>query len=145
MAAVALEVLRARAERAVEVEGGDRPAGALPLALVRAAGDPDDRAAEALDEARGDDPDHALVPVGAREDVGAAPLQRLRPGRDLGDRRAQDPVLDALPLAVQLLEACRGLLGLRLVAREDEVERAAGVAEPSGGVDARPEAEADGA
>ena len=69
----------------------------------------------------------------------------LGPGLDLGDRLAQDPVLDQLPLAVQLLEP----LGQRLrrlgVGREQQLERDLRLAEPARGVDPRREPERDAA
>ena len=49
-------------------------ARALPAPV--GAGDQDDRPAVALDEPRGDDPDHALVPVRAGDDVAAAGAAR---------------------------------------------------------------------
>ncbi len=141
VAAEALEVLGTRSEPAVEVEGGERPPRALPQ-LVRSR-DEHDRPIEALDETRGDDADHALVPVGAGDDVPAPAALRLRPGLDLRHGRAEDPVLDLLPLAVQLLETRREAARLLLVLGEDQVERCAGVPEPPGGVDPRREPEAD--
>ena len=81
VAAEALEVTGAGGETA---RGGRtsemRPAGALPVALR--AGDQDDRPAVALDQARGDDPDHALVPALARDDVAAPAAACLGPGLD---------------------------------------------------------------
>ncbi len=60
--AEALEELRAGAEGRVEVEGGtERPEPFHSSSL--AACDEHDGAVEPLDEPRGDDPDHALVPV----------------------------------------------------------------------------------
>src|SRR5205085_2371795 len=97
-----LEVLRAGVERPVKVEGRNRAPRALP-GVVRA-GDQDDGAVVPLDEARGDDPDDALVPVLAGDDVAAAATQRLGPRLDLLDRLAPDPVLDELAVAVQALE-----------------------------------------
>ena len=70
-----------------------RAARALPVAV--GAGDQHDRPAEALDEARRDDPDHALVPVRAGDDVAAMAAARLGPRLDLVDRGAEDPLLDA--------------------------------------------------
>ena len=82
----------------------------------------------ALDETRGDDADHALVPVLAPHDVrGTAPL-RLRPFLDLCDRGSQDLVLDGLPVAVQLLEAVREAACLVGVLCQQELERRARVA-----------------
>ena len=79
--APALEQRRARAERAVQVERRDRPARALPVAV--GAGDQHDGPVEALDEPRGDDADHALVPVLAGDDVRAPRLLLLGPRLDL--------------------------------------------------------------
>src|SRR5436189_163548 len=75
------QMFRARGQAAMEVEAPGRAARAFPLALP--AGDQDDRAVVALDEPRGDDADHALVPLLAREHVAALPLLRLRPSLDL--------------------------------------------------------------
>ena len=80
----------------------DRTAAALPVAFR--ARDQDDGAVVALDQPRGDDPDHALVPVLAGDDVAAAAAAGLRPRLDRGARLAQDALLDRLALAVQLLE-----------------------------------------
>ena len=103
----------------------------------------DDGAVVALDEARRDDPDHALVPALAGDDVAAPPAARLGPRLDLVDRLAQDPLLDRLPLAVQRLE----LLGQPFASRSSSVSSSASAAsgrhEPSGRVDARREPEAD--
>ena len=56
---------------------------------------------KALDQPRGHDPDHALVPVLAREHVPAASSLAL--GKRVDERcgLAQDSVLDRLPVAVQ--------------------------------------------
>ena len=99
----------------------------------------------ALDEARGDDADHALVPVRAGDGVRAPGSLLGRPGLDLGDGLAQDPALDRLALAVQLFERVGEPAGLRLVLCEQQLERFARVPEASGGVQARREAEPDGA
>ena len=109
VAAVALEVLRARAQAAVQVERRDRAARPDPGALLRAR-DEDDRTVEALHEPRGHDPDHAAVPVLAGDDVRAATALRLGPGLDLPDGVAEDPVFDPLPVPVQRLElSCEAL------------------------------------
>ena len=118
MAAEALEVRRARAEPAVQVERRDRAAGALPLAV--GAGDQHDRPVVPLDEPRGDDADHALVPALAGDDVAAAAAARLRPRLDLVDRLAQDALLDRLPLAVQRLELLGEPLRLAIVLGEQQ-------------------------
>ena len=143
MPAEALEMLGAGGQATVEVECTRRAARALPVP-VRAR-DQDDRAMEALDETGRDDPDHAFVPGLVGEDVAAAALFRLRPLVDLLERLADDPVLDSLPLAVQLLELVRKLAGLVLVLGQQQLERCARAAEPSRRVDPRREPEPDGA
>ena len=96
----------------------------------------------ALDEPRGDDPDHALVPVGAGHGVCAPGALVGRPGLDLGHGLAEDPALDGLPLTVQLLERCGEPAGLRLVLGEKQLERLPRVPEASGGIQAGSEPEA---
>src|SRR4051794_20446501 len=88
VAAVALEMLGARSEGAVEVERAGGAAGSLPVPSRGGAGDEDDGPAEALYEPRGDDADHTLVPVLAGDDIPAVAAPRLRPRLDLGDRGA---------------------------------------------------------
>ena len=100
---------------------------------------------EALDEPRRDDADHALVPVRVGEDVAVTAPLRLGPLVDLRDRRAEDPVLDGLPLAVHLLEPLREPPRFVRVVGEQQLERLARMPEPAGGVDPRREPEADGA
>src|SRR5262249_6564599 len=99
VAAVPLEVGRARTERAVEVEGRHRPARALPRAV--GARDQHHRSVVALDEPRRDDPDHALVPLLAGDGVAAPAPAALRPRLDLLDGFSQDALLDRLSLAVE--------------------------------------------
>src|SRR5581483_10375729 len=93
----------------------------------------------------GDDPDHALVPALVGDDVPAVAPPRLGPGLDRGGRLAEDPLLDRLALAVQLLELVGDAARLVLVLGEQELERSGRSAEAAGGVDARREPEADGA
>ena len=142
VAAPAPEQAGAGAERGVQVEGGDRPAGSLPVAV--GACDEDDWAVVALDEPRGDDPDHALVPVGAGDGVGMPGALLGRPGLDLGHGLAEDPALDGLALPVQLLERGGEPARLRLVLGEEQLERLPRVPEASGSVQAGREPEADG-
>ena len=104
-----------------------------------------DRPVEALDEARGDDPDHAFVPVLVPQHVATTATSRLGHRVDGCDRLAQNPVLDGLTIAVQLLEGVGVPARLVGVVREHELERDVGPAEPARGVDARCEPEADGA
>ena len=68
-------------------------------------------------------PIDAFVPVLAGEDVPAGAPAGLGPRLDLGDRLAEDPVLDHLPLAVQLLESLGERLCRLVVGREQELER----------------------
>ena len=143
VAAPALEQVRTSAECGVEVEGRNRAARALPVAV--GAGDEDDGAVVPLDKAGGDDPDHALVPVGAGDGVRAPTALLRRPRLDLGHGLAQDPRLDRLALAVQLLERVGETPRLVLVLGEQELERRARVAESARCVEARGEPEADGA
>ena len=93
--------------------------------------------------ARRDDADHALVPALVGEDVAAPALLRLRPFLDLGQRLAQDPVLDALPLTVQLFELVRELPGLVGVLGEQELQGGTRPARAPGRVDPRRESEPD--
>ena len=72
----------------MQVESRNRAAGALPVALaplLRRPGDQHDRPPVALDETRGDDPDHALVPVLVGEDVAATCSPGFGPSLDLLD------------------------------------------------------------
>ena len=124
-----VQVARARRKPAVEIELGDRATGALPaLAALR---DEDDRPVEPLDEPRGDDPDHTLVPALVPEDVAAPRALDGRQRVDARRRLAEDPLLDALPLAVQILELRRERVGLRAIFRQEEVEREVGSTEPA--------------
>jgi hypothetical protein len=112
----AAEQAGAGSECAVQVEGRDRAAGAGPLLV--SARDEHDRAVEALDEPRRDDPDHSAVPVFACEHVAAAALLRFRPLCNLRKRLPQDPVLDRLAVAVERLELAREPVGFLRIVRE---------------------------
>ena len=125
----------------MQVERSGRAAGALPL--LPGSGDQHHRPVEALDEPRGDDADHTLVPALVGEHVAAPGALRLGPLVDLRERLAQDSALDALALAVQLLELVRELAGLVGVVGEQQLERRARPAEAARCVDARREPEAD--
>ena len=142
MPAEALEMAGAGGETGMEVEARHRSAGALPA--VALAGDQDDRPAESLHEPRGDDPDHALVPALAPDDVGAAAALLGRPRIDDGDRLAEDPLLDGLAVAVQRLELVREQVGLAVVLRQHEMQAHVRPAEPAGGIEPWREPEADG-
>ena len=115
MAAEAGQVCAAGGERAVEVERGSErpdPFHSRSVPAMRTTG-----RLEALDQPRGDDPDHALVPAFVGEDVAPMRAPGVRPFLDLRDGLAQDPVLDRLALAVQLLQPARKLRGDLLVVR----------------------------
>ena len=107
----------------MQVERRDRATGALPVAIR--AGDQHNRAVEALDEPRRDDADHALVPVLARDDVRASLLVLVGPLLDLLRRFAEDPPLDRLPLAVEVLELVREPARVVGVVGEQQLERGA--------------------
>ena len=135
------ELLGTGRETAVEVEAAGGTARAFPLAL--AARDQDHRPVEALDEARGDDADHALVPALAGDDVSTAAALLLGPRRDLGERVAQDPLLDRLPVAVELVEAMGEPGRLVAILRQQQLERRLGMAEPPRRVQSRRDPKAD--
>ncbi len=121
VAAEALEVLAAGREAGVQVVGRDRAAAALAALAVER--DQDDRARVAVDEARGDDADHALVPALAGGDQHAvAALERAAALRSRR-RGAQDRVLDALALAVAILDLLGQRLGVVARWREQQIER----------------------
>ena len=141
--AEAIEVIRTRGEAGMEVEGGYGTAAALPQVTVSAR-DQHDGAVVALRQSRGDDPDHALVPALVREDVSLLPPSCLRPRVDDGRGLAEDPFLDRLALAVQLLQLRRDPGGGVLVVGQQQLERGRRPAETPGGVDPRGEPEADG-
>ena len=72
-----------------------------------------------------------------RRQLGEAPV--------LGDRLAEDPVLDGLPLAVQLLQPAGEVGGVGVVVGEEELQRSLGMREPPRCVDPGRQAEPDGA
>ena len=99
VAAVALEVLGAGVQPGEQVERRDASAPSRCRGRRRAR--PARRAVVALGDARGDDPDHARVPVLARR----ARTRCARPrSRDLGLGLEQDPRLDRAPLGVGVVE-----------------------------------------
>ena len=128
-------------ESAVQVERWDRPARPFPEPF--APRDQDHRPVVTLDQPRCHDADHALVPVFAPDDVGAAAPSGLRPVFDLCDRRPQDLVLDGLPIAIQILQAIGKTSRLVGVVGQQQLERGTRMAEPARGVDPRRQPEAD--
>ena len=85
------------------------------------------------------------MPVFTPDDVGAAAASRFRPLLDLRDGCTQDPVLDRLPVPVQLFEPVGEATCLVAVFREQELERRPRMAQAAGGIDPRREAEPDAA
>ena len=141
MPAEALQVRRAGGECPVQVEARDRPP--RPLPLVSLPGDHHDRPVEALDEAGGDDADHALVPALAPDHIAVPAPLRLRPALDDGDRLPEDSLLDHLPVAVQRLELVREEVRFASILGEHQMQRHVGPAEPPRCVDPRCEPERD--
>ena len=141
MAAELLQLPGARAQPGVQVVGGD--AASRALGTLVADRDQHHRPAVALDQPRRHDPDHALVPVGRRQHVGAP----LAPGGvaslHLLCGQLEDLLLDRLAAAVQALELRGQLAGAIIVIGQQQVEGNAGVPQPPGRVDARAEPEAE--
>jgi hypothetical protein len=136
MPAVAAEVRRAGSQGGVQVERRDAATRAAPGA-VPVERDHDARSAMALDEPRGDDPDHPRVPVLAGEHVRG--LVGVRGERGLG--REGDPHLGVLALLVEQVELTGYFACPRVVGREQQLERGVRAPHPPGRVDARAEAE----
>ena len=138
MAAVALEMRRARVEPSEQVERGYRSArSGAALAVER---DEHDRPVVALGEARGDDPDHARVPALAGEDVRGALAQ-------LGDLRLgleQRARLDVPALGVERVELAGDRRRALVVDCQQQLDAGVRALQPAGGVDPRREPEADG-
>jgi hypothetical protein len=141
MAAELLQLPGARAQPGVQVVCGD----AAPRALGTLVADRDQhhRPAVALDQTRRHDPDHALVPVGRRQHVGAALSPDGVASLHLLCGQLEDLFLDRLAAAVQALEFRGQLTGTIIVIGQQQVEGDAGVPQPSGRVDARAEPEAE--
>ena len=138
----ALELARACGQRAVEIEGGYRPAGALPLILGGC--DQHDRPVEPLDEPGRDDADHTLMPVLAPDDVSPAPALRLRPRLDLAHGVAEDLPLDGLALAVERFQLPGEPVGFLGVVRQEQLESRPRVAQAPRGIDPRRKPETHG-
>ena len=144
MAAEALEVGR-RTPRGRRGGRSRESSGQTPSSRRRSSAISTTGRLEPLDEPRGDDPDHALVPLLAPEDV-AAPARCLRRP---GTRRARPPRGGSAPR-----RACRSRFrssscgraarGRDAVVGQEELERDVRPSEPAGRVDPRREPEADG-
>ncbi len=125
---------------AEQVEAGDRATRPRPgRGVLRVERDQDGRAVVALGDPRGDDPDDARVPVVGAQDVG-------RPLAELGDLALglpADPLLDRAALDVGGVELGGDLpRPLGVVVRSSSTP-GVGAVQPPGGVDPRPEAEAE--
>ena len=83
------------------------------------------------------------MPALARDHVRAPPAASIGPLFDRLDGLAQDPLLDSLPVAVQLVELRRERFGLRGVIGQEQLERRDGPAEPSRSVEPRRNPEPD--
>ena len=142
MAAEALEMLGAGGEAAVQVEGAGRAAGPLPV--VPGAGDQDDGPVEALDEPRGDDADHALVPALVGEHV-AAPRAACASGHSSTLASASRRIRSSTPCRSRFSSSssCASRPASSRVLGEQQLERGIGPAQAAGGVDPRREPEAD--
>src|SRR5262249_5583208 len=136
VAAEPLELSGACTERSVQVERGDRPTRAFPGSIV-VARDQDDGAVEALDEAGGDEADHAFVPVLPPDDESAPAAPILGPGLDRSSSLAEDCLLHGLTIAIELLQPVGEVGRLGGVLGQDQLERDVGPPKPAGGVDAR--------
>jgi len=137
VAAVAREVTRAGVQAGEQVERGDRAPGARSAIPVER--DHQNRAVMALGQARGDDADHARMPVVSGEHVGR--LVASRGNLCLG--LEQDPRLDVAPAHVGLVELAGDLLGACGVAGQEQFDAGVGAVHAAGSVDPRSQPEAD--
>ena len=128
----------ARGQAGVEVVGRDAATRAAARAVLLE-GDHHAGTAPALDQARGHDADHARMPVLPGDDD--RPLAGLRHAGGLGGE--QDARLGLLAVAVEQVELTRHLGGATAVLGQQQLERGVGAAHAPGGVDARPEPEAE--
>ena len=142
VAAELLQLAGAGRQPGVQVVGGD----AAPRSLGALVADRDQhhRPAVALDQPRGDDADHALVPVGRRQHVGAPLPPGLVARLDLLRRPAPGSPPPPPGGGGSAISSLRGqLAGALIVVGQQQLERDAGVPQPSGRVDARAEPEAE--
>ncbi len=122
------------------VSGNAAPrAAAAPLGIER---DHDRRLQVALDQARGDYPDHAGMPAAPGEDDRAGLAQLVGQLGKRGARRSLDLPLRLPALAVGAVELLRDLAGAPAIAGEEELDPRVSSVEAPGGVDPRCQAEA---
>ncbi|MNY03083.1 hypothetical protein D3C86_1356840 [compost metagenome] len=110
--------------------------------MVAVEGEQDDGACVGLDQARGDDADHAVVPVFLGEHDGAV-LGGVH--LELGEHQGLgfDPLGGLLAQAVQPVELQGELARVVQGLGEEELEADLGMVHAAGGVDARPDPKAD--
>src|SRR6185312_15232012 len=100
----------------------------------------------ALDEARRDDPDHARMPVLAREYVRSAlPARRRAQRRELAFGVGEDAQLGLAPLVVGAVELGRDLMGARGVPGEQQLQAGVRAVQASCRVQAGRQSESDSA
>jgi hypothetical protein len=138
-------------EGVAQVQAGDRTARALDLAAV-AAGKGKHRAMQFLLDARGDDADDALVPVGVEQRHRGAPAASRQPSRQVGGRHrpwraAQRLFLharfDLAPLAIERVELLRDVHRPSLVVGDQAFDAQRHVGQAAGGVEARADHETE--
>ena len=127
-------------ERIAQMQTGNRAARTFQFAGA-AAGKDEGRPMQLFLDATGDDADHALVPAGVEQRQAGAGT-----GVDVGedDRRGVLHVgLDTAPLAVDGVEFLGDVEGARNVVAAQAFDAQRHVGEAAGGVEARPEREAE--
>ena len=136
MPAEADQVLGAGLEPGKQVEAGDAAPRAAAAALA-VEGDHDRRPVVALDQPRGDDPDHSGMPALAGDDQRrhlAQSLGELTAGR-LG--RRVDLALGGTPLAIGPAQLLRDLGGPRRVIGQEQLNACVSPVEPPRSIDPR--------
>src|SRR2546426_5235217 len=126
-------------EAVAQVQPGQRASGPLEQAAGGGAREADNRAVQAVLQARGEDADHALVP--ARNEEGRTVLF----GKLFCfiERLLEHDSLDLPALPFEAIELLRAVRGARLVVGDQALDAEAHVGEPAGGVEARPGDEAE--
>ncbi len=111
-------------------------------AAVAVLGQDEGRAVEAFLETRGGQPHHARVPALARHHQHRRQAFLAQHGLGLGCRLVDHREFDGLALAVELLQLLGQLAGAAAVARRQEFQRQAGIADAARRIDPRPQQEA---
>ncbi len=139
--AVGFEAVGAGLKGPGEVEAGDRPAASLAVAVLQR--DHDGGTMVPLDDPAGDDPDYPRVPFLVAENDGASAVGvQLQVGHLL-DGLFEDSLFRRLAVAVLRLQESGGLRGPAGVSRRKHLDGKPGMAHPTGGVEPRPEPEAN--